>query len=115
MKKFDDREKRHDRDVNRLYLQYRKFLSKETCPTCNVTHPLKEMLNVRFDEKKKTIVIVKWVHNEEECYRWYLSVLFALRRGKSGKRMSEKSIDKILKFSLKRLRRIDRKFTEKGE
>lgn len=115
MKKFDDREKKHDRDVNRLYLHYRKFLSKETCPTCNVTQPLKDMLEVRYDKKKKRMIHIKWIHSEEKCYRWYLSVVFALRRSKTGRMMSEKSFEKVLKFSLKKLRYIDRKFTERGE
>ncbi|GEM_PF-6453059 len=117
MKKFDDREKKHDRDVNKLYLHYRKFLSKETCPTCNIGQPLKDMLEVSYDRKKKRIIHTKWIHSEEECYRWHLSVIFALRksRSKTGRIMSEKSIDKILTFSLRKLRRIDRKFTERGE
>jgi len=68
-------------------------------------------------ERKKRIIHTKWIHSEEECYRWYLSVIFALRksRSKTGRIISEKSIDKILTFSLRKLRRLDRKFTEKGE
>lgn len=113
MKKFDDREKRHDRIMNKLYIHYRKFQSKETCPTCNLKHPLGMMLEVYYDRRKKRIVKRKWVHNEENCYRFFISIVMGINR--LGKYYSDKEITKIAQYGLRRYKRMDRKFTEKGE
>lgn len=115
MKKFDDREKRHDRIVNRLYIHYRKYQSKETCPTCNLKYPLKMMLEVNFDRRRKRIVKRKWVHNEEKCYRFFISIVMGIQYNRHGKYYSDRQITKIADIGLRRYRRMDRKFTEKGE
>lgn len=107
---FDDREKKYDRAFNKIYVDFRKFTTVETCPTCNITDVLKPLRDLTYIQSrgKRKLKKIKWIHDDENCFCWYASIVLAgLWR---DKKISEDFIEKGYKL----MKAYDKKFTEKG-
>lgn len=83
MIKFDDREKKFDRQVNKIYLEFRKYDSEETCPFCQIYMPV----------FKKFGLFKEWVHIEDICFMESVKILHI---GSEIKNIDYK-VNKILK------------------
>lgn len=111
---FDDREKKYDRRFNRIYLDFRKFTTKDTCPTCHISPVMKAMRDYKFDEIHGGVVKIKWVHNVRNCFSWYATIVMAGRKDRFGKYLTPENLQKMIDRGFKMMNRMDKKFTEKG-
>ncbi len=109
------KEEELDRMVNKGYVHYRKFQDKSTCPTCNLPKIFDCMLNSKWDEEKETFVDIKHVHDTDDCFRIYNSMMLATKKDKNGKFLSEERVWDLIENGLDKLKRMDKKFTEKGK
>jgi hypothetical protein len=116
---FDDREKRYDRQVNRLLVEYRKYISEDTCPTCNCKECLIPIRDSFYDTKTKKIIMTKWKHDHDRCFRWYSMIVLTATNTKKqlgGKQFhNQDEINRVIEYGLKRLKSMNRRFVEKGK
>ena len=106
-------EKKLDRMVNKGFIQFRKFQDKITCPTCNLPEIFNCMLNSYYDEEKEKFIDRKHEHDTDNCFRIYHSMMLAVEKDKNGKFLGLERIDDMIENGLKKLKRMDKKFTEK--
>jgi excinuclease UvrABC ATPase subunit len=111
---FDDREKKHDRRFNRVYLDFRKFTTKETCPTCNISPVMRAARDYKFDDKTKEVIKIKWVHDVRNCFSWYATIVMAGRKDRFGKSLTPEILQRMIESGFRMMNRLDKKFTEKG-
>ena len=110
MKRFDKKEKKLDRMVNLIHIAYQKFLDKDSCPTCNIPEPLVVVRDTFFGETE--IRAREWIHNVEHCFKWYAGLMLSLRKDKTGKYLSEETLQELINHSFNTLSKFDRKYKE---
>jgi len=114
LKNFDDREKKHDRTFNRIYLDFRKFVNEDTCPTCHISPVLKAVRDYKYNETETKVIKIKWVHNVRNCFSWYATIVMASTKDRFGKHLTPENLQKMIDTGFKMMNRMDKKFTEKG-
>jgi len=107
------KEEELDRMVNKGFVHYRKFQDKLTCPTCNLPDVFDAMLDSYYDEEKEKFIERKHFHDTDNCFRIYHSMMLAVEKDKEGKFLGLKKIDHMIEHGLKKLKRMDKSFTEK--
>lgn len=112
---FDDREKKQDRRFNRTYLDFRKFVNEDTCPTCNISPVMRAARDYKFSGTGKGVIKIKWVHDVRNCFSWYATILLVGRKDRFGKYLTPKNLQKMIDSGFRMMNQLDKKFTEKGK
>ena len=108
-------EKKLDRMYNKGYIQFRKFQDKATCPTCNLPDMFDCMKDSQWDEKHEKFIDVKHVHNNDNCFKFYNSIMLATHKDKKGKYLGEDRIMNLIDRGLEKLKQMDKQFTESSK
>ncbi len=111
---FDDREKKLDRRTNKFFVHFRKFQDELTCPACNIPKEIAIIREAKYDHKKRKFIKKKWVHNADECFRWYSQLIIARAKTKSGKFYPTEYLQDIIERGLNHLKEMNKKYTESG-
>lgn len=94
-------EKKLDREYNKIYLEYRKYLDKNTCPWCNLPEILQP---IRMGNE---------FHDPDNCFRCYVEMLHACSIDpQTGKMYDPETLRSLVENGLRKLKSLDKKFTE---
>ena len=115
MTNFDKDESENDRKFNRVYLDFRKFVNEDTCPTCHISPVMTAARDYKFDEKTGDVVSIKWVHNVRNCFSWYATIVMATKKDRFGKYLTPENLQMMIDRGFKMMNRMDKKFTERGK
>jgi len=112
---FDKDESKKDRMFNKIYLDFRKFTTEDTCPTCNISEVMKAMRDYKYDETEEKVIKIKWVHNIRNCFSWYATIVMAAKKDRFGNYLTPENLHEMIERGFKMMNRMDKKFTEKGK
>ena len=104
-------EKELDRQVNVIYVEYRKYQEESTCPFCNLDSILREAFFYQYDENKK-LVKQDLIHDPDNCLRRHATLVLAVHKDSNGKYLPPEALENLIEEGLRKLKAMDRQFTE---